>query len=217
MKKLIIPAFMAAAVLMSSCGAGTLGVIAGSQTGSKVLDRMGAGVAGSAGDAVAGLITSVLGLDKMTKQQLIGTWRYSQPGCAFTSSDLLSKAGGEVVAAQIKQKLATPYQTVGLSSANTQMTFNQDGTFTATIAGKNISGKYTFDEANYKLTMQTLLFSFTAYTKRNANGIAILFEASKLLTLMQTLSAMSGNQTLQTVGDLSKNYDGLRIGFDMTK
>ena len=41
--------------------------------------------------------------------------------------------------------------------------------------------------------------------------------ASKLLTLLQTMSAMSGNQTLQTIGTLSKSYDGLRIGFDMTK
>ena len=31
------------------------------------------------------------------------------------------------------------------------------------------------------------------------------------------MSAMSGNQTLQTIGTLSKSYDGLRIGFDMTK
>ena len=217
MKKLIIPAFIAAAVLTSSCGAGTLGVIAESKTGSRALSQIGSSVSGSTGEAVGNLITSVLGLDKMTKQQLIGTWRYNQPGCAFTSKDLLSQAGGEVVASQIKQKLQSSYQSVGLSSANTQMTFNNDGTFTATICGKKISGKYTYDEANYKLTMQTLLFSFNAYTKRNVNGIAILFEASKLLSLMQTLSALSGNQTLSTIGDLSKSYDGLRVGFDMTK
>ena len=26
---------------------------------------------------------------------------------------------------------------------------------------------------------------------------------------------MSGNSTLQTVGDLSKQYDGVRLGFDV--
>lgn len=217
MKKLVIPAFIAAAVLTSSCGAGTLAAIAGTEAGGRAISKIGSGVASAAGDAVGNLLTSVLGLDKVTRQQLIGTWRYSQPGCAFTSQDLLSKAGGEVVASQIKQKLLTAYQGAGLSSTNTQMTFNNDGTFTATIAGKNISGKYTYDEANYKLSMNALLFNFTAYTKRNANGVAILFEASKLLTIMQTLSALSGNQTVQTIGDLSKSYDGLRVGFDMTK
>jgi hypothetical protein len=27
---------------------------------------------------------------------------------------------------------------------------------------------------------------------------------------------MSGNSTLQTVGDLSKQFDGVRLGFDMS-
>ncbi len=34
---------------------------------------------------------------------------------------------------------------------------------------------------------------------------------------MQMATALSGNTTLQTVGDLSKSYDGLRIGFDMKR
>jgi hypothetical protein len=31
------------------------------------------------------------------------------------------------------------------------------------------------------------------------------------------MSAMSGNKDLQTIGDLSKKYDGVRVGFDMNK
>ena len=38
-----------------------------------------------------------------------------------------------------------------------------------------------------------------------------------VLNLFQTLAAMSGNSTLQTMGDLSKNYDGVRIGLDTHK
>jgi hypothetical protein len=29
------------------------------------------------------------------------------------------------------------------------------------------------------------------------------------------MSALSGNTSLQTIGDLAGNYDGVRIGFDM--
>jgi hypothetical protein len=47
--------------------------------------------------------------------------------------------------------------------------------------------------------------------------MAILFEASKLLTVLQTMAALSGNQSVQAVGDISKTYDGLRVGFDFTK
>jgi len=28
---------------------------------------------------------------------------------------------------------------------------------------------------------------------------------------------MSGNKDLQAIGDLSKNYDGVRVGFDMKR
>ena len=118
------------------------------------------------------------------------------------------------MAAQIKSKLASTYQGIGVKSSNTSVTFNQDGTFSAKFAGTGMSGNYTFDEATSKVTMQGMLLTINAYIKRNSNGIALLFESSKLLSLLQAVSALSGNSTIQTVGELSKNYDGLRLGFD---
>jgi hypothetical protein len=143
----------------------------------------------------------------MTQKDLIGTWKYSSPGCAFTSQQLLAQAGGEVVATQIKTKLQPTFNTVGINSSNTYVTFNQDGTFTASIAGKQWSGKYTYDAATSKVTMQGLLLNVNCYAKKNASGIGLLFEASKLLTVLKTMSALSGNTSLQTIGDLAGNYD----------
>lgn len=31
------------------------------------------------------------------------------------------------------------------------------------------------------------------------------------------MASLSGNTTVSTIGDLSKNYDGVRIGFDLKK
>lgn len=31
------------------------------------------------------------------------------------------------------------------------------------------------------------------------------------------MSAMSGNTTLSSIGEISKNYNGVRLGFDMAK
>ena len=167
--------------------------------------------------SVINAITSVIGLDKVSAQNLIGSWTYSGPGCAFTSENLLAKAGGEVAAAQIEQKLQPYYQQVGISASNTQITFNQDGTFTSRIAGTNFSGTYTFNEASQQIKLKGMLLSINCYTKREINGISILFEAKKLLTVLQTMSALSGNANLQTIGDLSKQYDGVRVGFDMKR
>jgi hypothetical protein len=169
------------------------------------------------GGTVTNVLTSVLGFDKLTKAQLIGTWTYTSPGCAFTSKDLLAKAGGEVVAAEIKQKLQSPYATLGITSGNTSATFTEDGKFTITLNGKAINGTYTYDEANDKLVMKGLILSMTCYTKRSASGISLLFEASKLLNVLQVASALSGNTNMQAIGELSKKYDGVRIGFDMRK
>ena len=124
--------------------------------------------------SVINAITSVIGLDKVSAQNLIGSWTYNGPGCAFTSENLLAKAGGEVAAAQIEEKVKPYYQQVGISASNTQITFNQDGTFSSKIAGTNFSGTYTFDEASQQIKLKGLLLSINCYTKREINGISLL-------------------------------------------
>jgi hypothetical protein len=198
MKKVILGFAAFACLTMASCG-----------NMSQVLGAM------TNGTGVVNAISSVIGLDKVKAQNLIATWKYSGPGCAFTSENLLAKAGGEVAAVQIEQKLLPYYQQVKISESNTYITFKEDGTFSSKIAGTPFSGNYTFDEASQKITLKGLLLSVNCYAKKEANGISILFEAKKLLTVLQTMSAMSGNKDLQTIGDLSKNYDGVRVGFDM--
>lgn len=206
MKKILV--FAAAVTLMlSSCGSLGGGLLSGGQTTSGT-------TAGSDAVGVLGsILNSVVG-GTMSQKNLIGTWSYYQPGCAFASDNLLAQAGGELAAAEIKNKLASSFQTLGIKSNNTSVTFKEDGTFSAKIAGKSWSGNYTFDEKTSKVTMQGLLLNMNCYAKKNANGISLLFESSKLLTLLQTMSALSGNSTLSTIGDLAKNYDGLRLGFD---
>ncbi|MBQ3631349.1 MAG: DUF4923 family protein [Prevotella sp.] len=200
MKKLSV-LVIAAALLLSGCNMSTL-------------NGIGQMDSATAGATIGNVIASVLGLNKMTRQDIFGAWTYTGPGCAFTSDQLLAKAGGEVAAAEIKTKIEPTYKKLGIKASNTSVTFNEDGTFTARFAGKQLSGNYTFDEATYKVTMQTLLLSLNCYAKKNINGIGLLFESSKLLTLLQTMAALSGDATFQTVGELSKNYDGLRLGFD---
>lgn len=171
----------------------------------------------ASGQSLGNILISVIGLDKPSQAELIGTWRYTQPGVAFTSENLLAKAGGEVAAAKIREELNTYYKQFGVSSSNTVIQFNQDNTFTAKILGKTISGNYTYAQQTCQITLKTLLFTMPAYTKRTVNGMSILFESKKLLTVLQTVAAISGNATLQTIGDLSTNYNGVRLGFDMKK
>ena len=200
-KKTLI--FMAAVVLvLSGCMSGQSGL---------------SGILGTVtnGETIGNVITSVLGLTKVTQRDILGTWKYYQPGCAFTSEQLLKKAGGEVVAAEIKTKVKPYYDKAGVNSSNTQITFSEDGKFSAIVAGRQFSGTYTYDEASAKISMKTLLFTVNCYAKKNAGSMGFLFEASKLLNVLQMLSALSGSSDLSAIGDLAKQYDGVRIGFDM--
>ena len=214
MKKVRNLVLAAATMLVVSCGVG--GTTGGnqSQTGS-ILGAVLTDVL--QGGTISNVITSVIGAQTVTRANLIGSWKYVSPGCAFTSENLLAKAGGEVAAAQIRTKVQPYYQQIGISGSNTSITFNEDGTYSAQFRGTPMSGKWTFDEKTYKVNLQGLLLSINCYAKRNANGIGLLFEASKLLTLLQTMAAMSGNSNIQAVGEISKNYDGVRLGFDFSK
>ena len=217
MKKMTIVAMAFATMMAASCGMGTTGTEKTSSASTSANGGLGDVLGSVLSGGGVNAIQSVLGLDKMTKASLVGTWKYSGPGCAFTSEQLLAKAGGEVIASEIKDKLLPTYKSLGLSSSNTYLKLNQDGTFSAKIKGTPISGNYTFNESNSQLQLQGLLLNITCYTKRTGSNVSFLFESKKLLSLLQTVSALSGNTTLQTIGDLSKNYDGVRIGFDMSK
>ncbi len=212
MKKLICAGTFC--LTLASCGGLGLGTTGNNDAGNILGNILGA-VAN--GQTIGNVITSVIGIDKPSQADLIGTWYYVQPGVAFTSDNLLAKAGGEVAATSAKEKLATYYNSLGITKANTFLQFTQDGSFSGKVDGKSISGSYTYDEATSQITLKTLLFTMPAYAKRTTTGMSILFESKKLLSIMQTIAAVSGNSTLSTIGDISKNYDGIRMGFDMSK
>ena len=207
---------VASALCLMVTGCGTLGT--GTSTGTGTSDVLGGILSAiTNGQTVGTVLGRIIGLDKIPVNQLYGSWTDNGPGCAFTSDNALARAGGEIAATQIKEKLQPQYDKLGIKASNTQITFNQNGTFTAVIGGRSLSGNYTYDPNTSALTMQSLLLNLNAYVTRNTQGISVLFESKKLLSLLQTVSALSGNTTLSTIGDISQNFDGVRLGFDMAK
>ena len=176
---------------------------------------LGGVLGGLGGNTVDGLLGLVIGSVSINESDLYGTWYYTQPGCAFTSENLLAKAGGAVAAETCKEKLLPVYNTLGINSNNTQFQFTQDHQFAANIKGIPLSGTYTYDASNSTLKIKTMLFSSNVYVTRTTHGLAFTFESKNLLKVLQAIAAVSGNTTLQTVGDLSKQFDGVRLGFDM--
>lgn len=143
------------------------------------------------GSIVGSILDNVIGSTTFKKADLCAhTWKYKSPGCAFTSENLLAKAGGEIAAKKVEEKLSSYYQKAGFNSSNTYFKFNEDGTFNAKIDGKSWSGTYTFDEKTHAIDLKgRLLLSLNGFATKNTSGISILFESKKLLTIIQTLTA----------------------------
>lgn len=174
----------------------------------------------STGSIINGILNKVIGSATFSQADLCAhTWKYSKPGCAFTSENLLAKAGGEIAASKIEEDLSKYYSKFGFSNSNTYFTFKTDGTFAAKIDGKSWNGTYTFDEKTHAIQLKGLLLSASGFATRTANGISLLFEQKKLLTLVKTLSKLNltGSTTMSAVSSIVDNYDGVRIGFEMTK
>ena len=201
MKKLTLIVCTAVSILLTGC-TGTTGNIFSGIDGASTLGN---------------ILTGVLGINKVTQESLVGTWKYYQPGCGFASDNLLAKAGGEVAAAKIKSELAGTYQQMGVSSSNTYFTFNQDNSFSGKMMGTPLSGSYVYDPNTGQITLKTVLLSVNGFINTSGSGISLLFESKKLLNILQLVGSASGNATLATVSELSKNYDGVRLGFDLAR
>jgi hypothetical protein len=196
----------------SSTIANVLGGLLGAATGNT------SGSTSSAGSIIGGLLNNVIGSGTFSKEDLCAhTWKYSKPGCAFTSENLLAKAGGEIAASKVEEKLSTYYNKFGFSSSNTQFTFTTGGNFSAQIDGKSWQGSYTFDEKTHAIHLKGLLLSASGYATKTTNGISLLFDQKKLLNLIKMLSTFKGSSTLSAVGTIANSYDGMRVGFEMTK
>lgn len=196
-----------------------------SNAGSAIAGILGAVLGGnsnsssSAGSSIInGILNNVIGSGTFSKQDLCAhTWKYSKPGCAFTSENLLAQAGGEIAANKVEEKLGEYYSKFGFSGSNTYFTFKTDGTFAAKIDGKSWQGNYTFDEKTHAIQMKGLILSMSGYATKTTNGISLLFDQKKLLNLIKTIGSLKGNSTLSALGTIANNYDGMRVGFEMTK
>ncbi|MBR5729935.1 MAG: DUF4923 family protein [Prevotella sp.] len=211
MKKISL---LAASAVFVLCGC----MVGGTGTGNNAGNILGS-ILGAATNAntIGNILYDVIGYNKLTQADLIGSWQYYQPGCAFTTENLLAKAGGHVAATKAKEDLAPTYQKLGITSANTYFQFAENGQFAGKIDGQPLSGTYTFDATDQSIQMKTLLLTIKGYVNRNPQGISLLFESKKLLSVLQTIAAVSGNSTLSSVGELTKNYDGIRLGLDLAR
>ncbi len=214
MKKIyLLAGLLSAATMFTGCGMSGTGAQATQKPASANASASNAG-------GLMSMLGSVLGLNSSLKQaDLLGTWTYASPECLFESENLLKKAGGEVAAAQVEKKLEEQFTKIGIKAGVSKYTFAEDGSYQMTIGSRTISGTYTFDEKAQTVTMSAALglFSSTALVEKSGNSLSLLYDADKLLSVVSSLGALSGNKTVSGLSSLLGSYDGMKIGFKMSK
>lgn len=214
-----------AAITLAGCGSAGKSMLGGMTTGASAgattsTASQANGEEGGLASLLGNVLGTVLGSSKtLSQEDLIGTWNFQGTDCVFESENLLMKAGGEVAASKVESKLDETLAKFGIAVGKCTIKFNSDNTYVATISGRSLSGQYTLDAANKKITMTYLagLATMTPNIVKSGNSISLLYEADKLLAIAQKLSAMSGNATMQTLASLASSYDGMLIGLELKK
>lgn len=167
---------------------------------------------------LSGVAKAVVGNKATTASSIVGTWSYAGPQCQFESENLLSKAGGEVAAKEVEEKMKSVYEKVGMN--NIQYTFNEDGTYSYKMKKRTVNGTYVFDDTEKTITMTGKLGIKTiAHVTVTGDEMSLVFNADKLMSVLKTITGAASkvNATAGTINSVAGSYDGLMLGFELKK
>lgn len=206
-------AVLCCALTLSGCGvirtANAIGSIFGGRKKVKTIKK------------IVKIIGSVLGqfYDTTTKKSLVGDWTYAEPAIQFETQSFLDKAGGVVASQTVADNIAPYFNILGFKQGNLSISLREDNTCTYTLGGKTYQGTYDYDDENKKITLKTPLFPLpAAYISVAEDQMALTFDSSKILTLIQALGMVSKDQTpVSAVSTLASSYDGMKTGFTFVK
>ncbi|MBQ9076939.1 MAG: DUF4923 family protein [Muribaculaceae bacterium] len=174
----------------------------------------------STASGIGNLLGNLLSSGDVDINEMTGTWNYTAPAVSFQSENLLEKAGGAAAATTIEEKLAPYYKIAGINSM--KLTIEADSTFTMALKRGTFTGNITKDEEgnfvfNFKVVKKIDIGKMKTYITKSGNNLSIMFDVSKLTTLVNKAGSITGNSTVQGVSTLLNSYDGICAGFKVAK
>lgn len=167
-------------------------------------------------DLVSSLTAIFSSKKQASSENIVGTWSYSEPAIVLTSKNVLTQTAAKVAANKMEKTLQTKLTSLGIKPGALTMTFKEDGTFTSTLKGKTTNGKWSVKDS--KLQMTTIgIKPVSITTQLSGKEMMFVTDATKLLTLFQTVGAKSTNASLKTVTSLMKSVNGMQVGVTMKK
>lgn len=186
-------------------------------------DLLGKLKGGDTANTIGSLVEGVLSKSDLTVKDLTGTWKSTGPAISFKGDNFLKKAGGAAASATIESKLKPYFTKYGLDGA--VLTVNEDGPFELTIKKLKLSG--TIEEAagddkgafvfNFKAAGKVNLGKITTYVQKSVTSMDVMFDATKLMHIVEAVAKYSNISIAKTLSSLLSSYDGMCVGFKMSK
>ena len=115
------------------------------------------------------------------------------------------------------------YEKTGIN--NLTAIFKNDGTFKFQLKRSALSGEYAKDPDSpdgdfifqFSIKGKVPVGKVSAHVEKVGNKLTITFDASKLITIVNSIASISGQSTLKSVASLLNSYDGLKCGFELKK
>lgn len=167
-------------------------------------------------DNISKVVNTVTGANNNV--QLEGTWTYSGSAIEFESDNLLMKAGGAAASSVAEKKLDEQLTKVGIKPGQVSFTFNADSTFTSNVAGRSMTGTYSYNATDKQLQLKVAkLLNVNAKLTYNTSDVDLLFNSDKLLKLIAFLSKQTSSTSLKAISSLADSYDGMMLGLELKK
>lgn len=186
-----------------------------------LLNKAKDAIAGSSSTAgtVTDIVGNLLGSNKITQSNLVGTWSYTQPCIAFETENALNKIGGSVASAKIEEKLKTGLSTAGIKEGQLTLTFKSDKTFSITAGKRTVSGTYEIDGSDVVLNFKSPAKSIKTNAKISLGTLQLAMKADKMLEIVNVIATKASAYSTQmgTVSSLLSNYKGMYLGLKFKK
>ena len=216
MKKIAILVVMAVLSIGTANAQSFLSNIVGKLTGSSSTETS------STTNLVTNVLGSLLGNSvTLSKSTVQGTWTYTGTSCVLESDNALAQIGGTVATTKIEDKMNGYLSKVGVKKGKCSFTFAENDTCTFKVGNRELKGRYTVDGENKKIQFSFLYdrFTATAHVAYNVTSLSIVFNADKMLGLVQKVAptAASYSATLATLSTMLENYKGMMLGMKLEK
>ena len=189
---------------------------AGAQTVKEVRDSVKSATKSGNLKEMAATLKGAFAAKSAKAEELVGTWVYLEPAVLATSDRMLSKMAGNAVADKVKNIVDDYFNRANITSENTHFTFNENGTYSRSLAGKDISGTWMTAGEHVLLAVKNVqLVAMTSHME--SDTLTLVAELSNTLGDIQKLGGFSDSKTNKTLVKLTKRLKFVQIGFLLTR